>query len=428
MFREMVMLLLLPMVAACTDDPPGPIEAGNTADLRKARDSQADQTADSLLNDLTDILPDTRPSPDAPAPDTTPDAAPETAPDATGPPAPICEGPLVIDPQGPGPSSQFTVPSTISLAVDKKNKVHAAYLIKNTSYKVRYATNSAGSWSAVTVADVGYVPSETTIGLDGAASAHVAYYDAKSTHLTHATNATGSWIATVVDTQGDNGWNASLAVDNVGKLHISYSTWPTGELRYATNTSGAWTTETPVGTTVHVDSATWLSVDSLKKVHIGFRESGAGSLAIKYLTNTSGSWSIAVVDAKAHAGWELTLRLDSMEKPQLIYEQSVSTELRYAKTSASGWVWNVIAGPNAGEFSSFDLDANDHAHVVYYDSAGNDLEYASNSSGAWAHFTVDHQGTVGLDPAVAVDKSGNVHIAYYSYSKDQVRYVRLCPP
>lgn len=71
---------------------------------------------------------------------------------------------------------------------------------------------------------------------------------------------------------------------------------------------------------------------------------------------------------------------------------------------------------------SIALDTSGNAHISYYDNNNYDLKYATNASGAWTTTTVDSTADVGEYSSIAADTSGTVHISYYDWTNGDLKY------
>jgi hypothetical protein len=80
--------------------------------------------------------------------------------------------------------------------------------------------------------------------------------------------------------------------------------------------------------------------------------------------------------------------------------------------TTAGWS-SVIVNNADGQYADFKdikVDAAGHVHIVM--ALNQDLWYWTNKTGPWTHLSIDTVGTKGNFPSLAVDASGNAHIAY----------------
>lgn len=328
-----------------------------------------------------------------------------------------------------------------SLALDGYNKAHVSYY-DVTNANMKYATNSSGGWSNVTVDDGGGndVGIDTTIALDGNGKAHIAYQDYDDGFLKYATNSTGAFgtgSATIqtVDNDFDAGWFNSLDVDSSGKVHIAYGSgyFIGTSLKYASNSSGPWYT-TNINVMVSDMPQQSMMVDSSGRVHIAY--ANADDRTLVYAVGESGTWTQTVIETLAadHTARRPSLALDSAGKAHiscLDYDEDGSETLtvNYYTNTSGAWVKSPIGSAGktpdgVGLYTSLAVDNSGNCHVAYYynDQAGTkNLVYATNSSGAWATTVVDD--AEGSDGSLALDCCGNPHIIYYDETNDDLKYV-----
>ena len=303
-----------------------------------------------------------------------------------------------------------------SITTDANKKEHISYY-DITNMKLKYATNSSGSWVVATVADAsGY---GTSIAVDSNGKVHIAYEGANG-DLMYATNSSGSWAATVLESSA---WSddVSMALDSNNKVHISYFSLNSFDLKYATDITGSWVTSIIVngGATGPLPGySTSIDIDSNDKVHMCYYDDSSPD-SIKYITNASGSWQITQIDTIGFAaGWETSLVVDSSNKVHISYYDWTNDAVKYATNASGTWQTSTIvdiASSNVWN-SSIAVDSSNHVHISYGSS-----KYATNSSGLWIVSKIDEAWT-GSDNSIAVDTTGGVHISYYDGYNHDLKY------
>jgi hypothetical protein len=122
-----------------------------------------------------------------------------------------------------------------SIAVDGNDAVHIVHDLVTPSLQVAYTTNASGQWeTSALFPSSGYFNSVRT---DPAGHVHITYFAGA---VYYATNATGAWVTTAVDGDVGDAANSSLVLDSAGNAHVAYGDYGHGALKYATNASGAW--------------------------------------------------------------------------------------------------------------------------------------------------------------------------------------------
>lgn len=339
----------------------------------------------------------------------------------------------------PGPEEPWkfcVVDSSIDLtwstaiAVDSGRKVHIAYYgyYDESSTAMKYATNASSSWQSYVLINggtqMGRFPS---IGIDSNDKEHISYQSA--TDLGYANNSSGSWEFSTVHEWG-SGCTSSLEVDPNDRIHISYADaeyfpdwW---YLRYATNESGTWaisTVDSMEMETIFSLFVTSLALDSQNKAHIACYYVGT-SKQVKYATNASGPWQVAVIDTCSNdedVGISCSIVVDSSDRVHICYYDTGQHDLKHVTYESGSWEFETIdSGADVGYCSSMAIDSDDALHVAYFDGARQDLKYATNGSGSWQVKTMDSAGYVGHLNSICVDADKNLHIAYGASSQGKL--------
>jgi hypothetical protein len=187
--------------------------------------------------------------------------------------------------------------------------------------------------------------------------------------------------AVLIDSNGAGG---SLALDSNGNPHVVFSHW-----NYARNTNGATTT------TSRIDYAVW----------------------------TGSNWDIQTVDPSGTGGW---LKLDSGNRPQMIYASGSNVNYFFKYAVLNGGAWNIqtIDSSEWGMQYSMALDSAGNPHIIYTtyhysENYGNvsstqDIKYAYYNGVSWAIQTIEKAKTsVGYNTlSIAIDSKGNPQVLY----------------
>ena len=182
-----------------------------------------------------------------------------------------------------------------------------------------------------------------------------------------------------------------------------------------------------IDSTESVGLYTAIALDSNNKVHISYYDST--NSALKYTTNTSGSWNTTTVDNSGYVGAYTSIDVDSNNKAYISYFDDSNDDLVYATNSSGLWQSFIVDNSVAmGWSSSIKLDSNNKIHIVYYDSTNTALRYAANSSGAWDYETIDNNGSVGSSPSIAVDSTGKTYVSYYDGTNYDLKYAESITP
>jgi hypothetical protein len=286
-------------------------------------------------------------------------------------------------------TNEYVSQNGASLAVDSTGKVHISYQSHwsvPTDNGLKYITNTSGQWAIVNLDQYGSLPS---VGVDPADEVHVAYYDYHNRQLKYATNASGTWSTAVLDTWGPDAGNSfspvwvspALALDSAGHAHIGYYDSYNQCMKYATNAAGSWTISSAdtwnAGWFTIEAVASDIAIDSADKVHISYYD--YVNKALRYVTNSSGSWAAVTVDNSPNAGVSNSIAIDSAGKVHISYSDGTYGDLKYAMNASGGWqLYDLDNIGSVGAYASMIIDPADNVHVSYFDSTNGDLKYITS--------------------------------------------------
>lgn len=98
--------------------------------------------------------------------------------------------------------------------------------------------------------------------------------------------------------------------------------------------------------------------------------------------------------------------------PHVSYFDREKSALMQAQRTSTGWVNTMVDDSGAvGRHSSIALDSTGNPHIAYRNMSNNELEYASFDGVAWNHQAVG-SGEVGWFPSLAFDQNDHPQIAY----------------
>jgi hypothetical protein len=132
-------------------------------------------------------------------------------------------------------------------------------------------------------------------------------------------------------------------------------------------------------------------------------------------TNQTGEWA--------------SLALDASGNPQIVYWEDKSDELRRAKGTGFSTISTVDDTSSSDRYASLALYSG-NARVAWYDAATSkkNLMYAAENGSTWDITTVDSTGDVGKFASLALDSTGNPHIAYYDATNLRLKYAKWVGP
>ncbi|MGE5224675.1 MAG: hypothetical protein ACM3PY_19740 [Omnitrophica WOR_2 bacterium] len=271
-----------------------------------------------------------------------------------------------------------------SLAYDASGNPHISYYAPGQE-KIKYASWTGSAWL---LQDVTTVSSSTEVShgmgtsldLDSAGNARIAFFDGKTKAMKVAFQTGSSWVIRVVEDTDDVGRYPSLKVDNQGYVHVSYYNATSKTLRYAKGTpDGSSWDKTRVDSGFSVGLYTSIALDNANQPHIAYFNDNGDNL--KYANFDSSGWHTQVVDSLDITGINPSLALDNNGMPGISYYNQSRKDLRFAHWNGSAWVTQTVDSGDVGFYSSLSFDENGFPVIGYYDAANGDLKYASSGKG-----------------------------------------------
>ncbi|MBT8451128.1 MAG: hypothetical protein KJO40_04065, partial [Deltaproteobacteria bacterium] len=296
-----------------------------------------------------------------------------------------------------------------SIALDAAGKAQIAYYASSGRDLAHAAQREDGTWSFRRPDGGDEVGEHASIAVDPDGVAHVAYYNSSKTNLMLATNWAGViWTVQTVDDSDGVGEYASLAFDSDGDPHISYYDRDNKDLMYATRGGvGPWAIET-VDSKDDVGEYTSLALSPSGAVHISYYDADGNSL--KYASQElDGSWRTQTVDSVGDTGRFTSLAFDPTGVPHISYYAATGRNLRLASSDDEGaWTSKTVeSAGDVGKYSSLAFDENGGAHISYFNEGFRNLKYAFGFPGEpWLLRTIDSAGDVGRYTSCGVDTLG----------------------
>ena len=294
-----------------------------------------------------------------------------------------------------------------SLALGKSGHV----FVSNFSFagnKIEMASNISGAYSVEEIEGGGFFSS---IGVDSNEKVHISYYDANK-QLRYATNTLGSWSYVTLDSDIDSGEFNALTVDKNDKVHICYYDNNTSEFKYITNASGSGWVETVVMTNAYVSYRPDIAVDSNGAVHLVFLDGDK----LYYADNSSGSFSVTQLQcSEGHCSFEgqAGIAIDGKDKVHIVTKDRYGEKIAYTTNTLGAWtmveinVRDYYSGENLTKKGHY-IAADKDGHVYITMGGYGKSFYFTNRSGSW-----ETERLWGTEEApIRLDRQGDVHIAY----------------
>lgn len=162
------------------------------------------------------------------------------------------------------------------------------------------------------------------------------------------------------------------------------------------------------------------------KLHVAYYHEGIGlKHAVADISDIS-SWSLVTVDGDAGVGKHNSIAVDSNGNAHISYYDETNTALKYATNSSGSWAASVrdsgSSGDEPGQYTSIKIATDNTVHISYYDSFSKNLKYI-NSNG-WQAQGFDTTADSGEYSSLGLDSNGRVYIAYNAVAGDK-RIVRI---
>lgn len=331
-----------------------------------------------------------------------------------------------------------------SVVADAVGGLHAVYSANVTRELMYLRKPRGGSWSAP--AAIGAVGESPTLALGEDGALHVAFYaPSGSVGLRYGLRDTGgAWTFTTVESGADVGASHAIALDDDGVVHIVYQDTDNGMmeslLRHATKSGSSFALETVdtelgyrcdlaiVGKTLHVSS-----YSDANNVWYSSKAGTAPWISVR---------AVDLSDDQLSANARTSLVVDRAGTLHLVYTDAyselgvVADWLQYTSRAMNSTTWRTPvsidratgAGGRTGALPELALDPFDGLHVAYRSISGTpSLRYAYRPAGASTTFAVTAPpATPGIEPSVAVDSDGALHILSSARPQGLVETSRAC--
>ncbi len=291
-----------------------------------------------------------------------------------------------------------------TLAVDRSGNLFVAYRY-STGNDLRVIKRTGTVWGTPVTA-IGNSVLYNSMAVDANSVVHVCYNDISSSReLRYARVEGTNWDVSLIDPNVDV-QDISTAVDGAGNVHVSYYDPTNKNLKYAKFNGVVWSTYTIDSTGDDMGKYSSLVIDSSGNPHIAYYDYDTSK--IKYAQYISSYWALSTLDISGCFPYNnISMVLGVNGYAHLSFRDN---GLYYAKYN--GTAWNFTEVDTVGGYAStIALDGSGNPHIAHTNYS--DLRYARFNGVSWSTFTVDSQDTVGSAASIAVDGAGNVHISYY---------------
>jgi len=228
------------------------------------------------------------------------------------------------------------------------------------------------------------------------------------------------------DPGGDCGYWSSIAIDSQHHVHMVYEAGSTA-VRYATNESGSFVYTMVDGWYSGASGiCNSMAISSNNKVYIAtHNETPTESLYVLARSIYGSTWTSTLIDNTGDPGcpgagnnnMDISIATDSNNRVHIAYWRHTTNDLVYATNATGVWVITPIdTVGTVGNGCSLGIDSSNKAHISYWNSTSTHLSYATNAGGSWIHANIDNTSNVGSETALVVDSSDKIHIVYQNSS------------
>jgi hypothetical protein len=170
-----------------------------------------------------------------------------------------------------------------------------------------------------------------------------------------------------------------------------------------------------------------IAIDNQGVTHFVWYDNDAQTM--KYATkNAYGTFSaISNIDnSRLNLGTELSLKLDSFDRPTIAYLDGPNGDLKLAQyLNGEGWTTRIADSNGVtGLYPSLAIGADDTICISYFRKTNRDLKMATYKDGVWQRETVDGDGDVGWSSTIKLDANGKVAIAYGDAGRNRLKLAR----
>ena len=252
---------------------------------------------------------------------------------------------------------------------------------------------------------------ESSMVVDNTGIIHLVYLSGGFHQLVYAKKDGGAWERQT--SEDANYRSTSLAVDKNCNPHIIYS--KSRHLNYTHWDNGNWTTVTIDTPTTNESSK--IVVDNSNFPHI--LSPDVSKKELKYFHWNGSNSSKEVLDCRSFLVSNPDLCIDSKGSPHIVFVDEPNTSLKYIEKTGYEWNIETVDATGVKYQPAIAIDKNDEVHIAYND---NGLKYAKKVHDTWSIETIDSSKKAGRCPSITTDKTGNVYIAYIDRNTYNLNY------
>lgn len=329
-----------------------------------------------------------------------------------------------------------------TIALDSGGRPHVFYGSGEETGDMKEASREGSTWTTEVIVSGAHIETPLSGLFDGNDILTVSYTNSREEHLMCLTQSANTWTANRIPMDSLS-YGSSLGLSSTGEPRIAFTAYQAADsaagtaghyqfYQTALNTSGAWdnqllfskeAAENRSESSVTSAGDIQLAVDGNDHSHIIFFDGSD----IRYSKDAGPDGvSETLEQAVATADSAVDIAVDQNDRPHVVYADTVNQKIRYAVKETSGWTFETVDEGKSFGFVGLALDGDGSPQVVFTDTENGDLLFARREGGIWVVQLVDSgEGKTGWYPSIAVDPSGNVHIAYQDFTNQDLKFASL---
>lgn len=272
----------------------------------------------------------------------------------------------------------------MSLAYDSANRPHISFIDYTSGNRLVYARWTGTTWSIKYFNDVRITSAQipTSIALDSSDRPHIALAGNQDYVWLDSTN---TWR---YENFGNVQYSPNIEIGTDGLIRMAYIEWSGSNrlVRYAQRTStGVWSIETVATTGNPPSGLNWgwcgLALTSTNIPYISYED--IDNQNVMYAYKSGASWIRITLDSSLSDTGRLNdIRLDSTNRPQVVYTNDTANTVVVARNTASGWFWDTIA-TDVSPFKSISIDIAPNGTLGAAFASGSTLYVYRRVGGSW---------------------------------------------
>lgn len=272
----------------------------------------------------------------------------------------------------------------MSLAYDSANRPHISFIDYTSGNRLVYARWTGSSWNIRFFNDVRITSAQipTSLALDSADRPHIALAGNQNYVWLDSTN---TWR---YENFGNVQYSPNIEIGSDGLIRMAYIEWSGSNrlVRYAQRSStGVWAIETAATTGNPPSGLDWgwcgLALTSTNIPYISYEDPDNRNAMYAY--KSGASWIRITLDSSpSNTGRLNDIRLDSTNRPQIVYTNDTANTVIVARNTAGGWFWETIA-INVTPFKSMSIDIAPNGTLGVGFASGATFRVYRRISGSW---------------------------------------------